>query len=100
MRERQPLNASRVARQRLECASLLALLLAAPPVPGRLGWRSWTKAATSRRSPNAVAPAKLPAACLCLVFGARCTHTEPELRTARAGSTPALPPRGGESAPF
>src|SRR5436190_14460708 len=48
MPERQPLNASRVARQRLECASLLALLLAARSDPGRLGLRSWTKAATSR----------------------------------------------------
>jgi len=37
------LNASRVARQRLDCASLLALLLAARSNQGRLGLRSWTK---------------------------------------------------------
>src|SRR6266516_8160793 len=62
MPERQGLTAACVARQRLECASLLALLLAARSNPRRLGLRSRTKAATSRRSPNAVAPAKPPAA--------------------------------------
>src|SRR5437879_5680328 len=62
MPERQALNAACVARQRLECASLLALLLAARSNSRRLGFRSGTKAATSRRSPNAFAPAKPPAA--------------------------------------
>jgi hypothetical protein len=47
---------------------LLALLLTARSNSKRLGLRWWTKAATSRRSPNAVAPAKPPAGWLCLVF--------------------------------
>src|SRR5205823_2603379 len=41
---------------------LAGALLAARSNPRRLGLRSWKKAATSRRSPNAVAPAKPPAA--------------------------------------
>src|SRR5207247_8994707 len=35
-------NASRIARQRLECARLLALLLAARANHPRTGFRSWT----------------------------------------------------------
>src|SRR5437016_12052696 len=48
------------SQQRLECANLLALLLAARAGPRRVGLRSRKTAATSRRFPNAGATAKQP----------------------------------------
>src|SRR5438094_1096033 len=46
------------SQQRLECANLLALLLAVRANPQRAGLRSRKKATTSRRTPNAGATAK------------------------------------------
>ena len=57
----QPVLASdRRSQQRLECANLLALLLAARANLQRVGLRSRKTAATSRRIPNAGATAKQP----------------------------------------
>jgi len=51
------------SQQRLECANLLALLLAAWADPQRVGLCSRKTAATSRRTPNAGATAKQPRVC-------------------------------------
>src|SRR5439155_3338605 len=51
------------SQQRLECANLLALLLAARTDPQRVGLCSRKTAATSRRTPNAGATAKQPRLC-------------------------------------